>query len=82
MTRHPSERRMSLQHGWCRRGQRESLVTLISTFALEIGFDGVDRDSSNRVICRAQKHRAVIEISSDDDDDVGEATPAAKAKGR
>jgi len=29
----------------------------------------------------AQKHRTVIEISSDDDGDDGETTPAAKAKG-
>ena len=36
------------------------------------------------LIFRAQKQRTVIEISSDDDDDygAGEATPAAKAKGR
>lgn len=56
-------------------------------FRFGIGFtpqwSGVDHDLVNGVICRAQKHRTVIEISSDDDDDdVGESTPAAKAKGR
>jgi len=79
MTRHRFERRMWYQHGRYRREQREWCIA--ESDLPRSGLDGVDHDSSNRVICRAQKHRTVIEISSDDDD-VGEATPAAKPKGR
>lgn len=42
---------------------------------------GIDHDLSDGVVCRAQKQRTVIEISSDDDED-GETTPAARARGR
>lgn len=68
---------MSPEHGLRRRGQCKSLTDL---FTHSILYE-VDRDLSNRVIFRAQKHRTVIEISSDDDDS-GEATPAARNRGR
>jgi len=76
MTGHPLGRLMSPQRGLCRRGQcKPSLAYRVHC--------GVDDSSTNRVLCRAQKHRTVIEISSDDDDDDdGETTPAVKTRGR
>lgn len=75
----PFGRRTSLQRGPRRRERCKSLLASIYPSSIF----GVDRDSSNRAICRAQKHRTVIEISSDDDDDDdGESTPGAKTKGR
>lgn len=75
MIGHPLGRPRLPQRGLCRRGQ----CKLPLAYGVLCGVGG---SSTDRAVCRARKHRTVIEISSDDDDDDGETTPAVKTGGR